>query len=82
MNTPGDFIAMELLSARGVYKTNVAALSDGYVYAVEREAFLEMIREDSADARELMRAWKSYLEQTAPFVKTHEHDAVDFEFAY
>lgn len=82
LNTPGDFIAMELLSAAGVYKSTVTALCDGFVYVVQRGTFLEMIREDSADAEEVVRAWRNYLEQTAPFVKTQEYNADGFEYAY
>ena len=82
LNTPGDFIALELLSSRGVYKTDVTALLDGFVYALDRKAFLEMIREDSTDAGELMRAWSNYLEETVPFVKMHEYEVTGFEYAY
>ena len=82
LKTPGDFIAMDLLSANGVYKSTVTALCDGFVYVLVREAFLGIIREDSADAGEVVRAWRNYLEQTAPFVKKHEYDAGGFEYAY
>ncbi|MFO7751845.1 MAG: cyclic nucleotide-binding domain-containing protein [Desulfobacteraceae bacterium] len=82
LNTPGDFIAMELLSSKGVYKTRVTVLSGGHVYALERDAFLEMIREDSADAETVMHAWKTFLENTAPFVKKQDHAVTGFEYAY
>ena len=82
LKTPGDFIAMELLSDEGVYKSTVTALCDGFVYVLDRGTFLEMIREDSADAGEVVRAWRNYLEQTAPFVKKYEYIADGFEYAY
>lgn len=72
LETPGDFIAMELLSATGVYKTTTTALEDGAVWGVSRAAFLVFIQEDTPEAAAIMDAWQDYLDQTAPYAKNIE----------
>jgi CRP-like cAMP-binding protein len=67
--TPGDFIAMELLSDRGRYKTTMTVLEDGAVFSIPRLAFLDLIQEDTPGAAAIMQAWQGYLDQTAPFAK-------------
>jgi CRP-like cAMP-binding protein len=67
LNQPGDFIAMELLSAQGMYQTSVHVLEKGAVFAISREKFLEIIQEDSPAAGRIMASWQDYLGQTAPF---------------
>jgi len=69
LETPGDFIAMELLSDRGRYKTTMTVLEDGMVFGIHRLAFLELIQEDTLGAAAIMQAWQGYLDQTAPFAK-------------
>lgn len=65
----GDFAAMELLSAKGIYKTSVSVLEKGWVYVISRGDFLELIQGDSPAAGQIMDAWQAYLELTAPFAK-------------
>ncbi len=67
LNRPGDFIAMELLSAKGIYQTSVHVLEKGAVLAIQREKFLDIIQEDSPVAEQIMGAWHDYLDRTAPF---------------
>lgn len=67
--TPGDFIAMELLSDRGRYKTTTTVLEDGMVFIIPRVAFLDLIQEDTPGAGVIMQAWQVFLDQTAPFAK-------------
>ncbi len=67
LNRPGDFIAMELLSAKGIYKTSIHVLEKGAVFAIQREKFLDIIQEDSPVAAQIMGAWQDYLDRTAPF---------------
>ncbi len=67
--TPGDFIAMELLSDRGRYKTTMTVLEDGTVFSIPRLAFLDLIQEDTPGAAAIMQAWQGYLDHTAPFAK-------------
>ena len=69
LNTPGDFIGLELLSAKGVYKTTLTVLEKGSVFAVPRQAFLAVIQENSEAAATIMASWQEYLDKTAPFVK-------------
>lgn len=72
LDAPGDFIAMELLSDRGIYKTTMTALENGRVFAVSRGAFLAFIQEDTPGAAAIMDAWQGYLDQRAGFVKIIE----------
>lgn len=69
LKTPGDFIGMELLSARGIYKTTLTVLEKGSVFVVPRQDFLEVIRADTPAAASVMSSWQDYLDQTAPFAK-------------
>jgi len=72
LSASGDFIAMELLSARGIYKATTTALENGVVFAVPRGAFLAFIQEDTPGAAAIMDAWQDYLDQRAGFVKIIE----------
>jgi CRP-like cAMP-binding protein len=72
LNTCGDFIGLELLSARGIYTSRLTALEKGCVFAIPRQAFLDIIQEDSSGASAIMTAWHEYLEVTAPFTKNIE----------
>ena len=67
LNRAGDFIAMELLSVNGVYRTTVSVIENGCIYVIPRERFLDIIRSDSPEAEKIMDAWQNYLNQTAPF---------------
>ncbi|MFH2091061.1 MAG: cyclic nucleotide-binding domain-containing protein [Pseudomonadota bacterium] len=73
LNHPGDFIAMELLSAKGIYKTSVSVLEKGQVYVILRDDFLKIIQEDTPMAQQIMEAWQIYLDQTAPFAAKIEN---------
>ncbi len=72
LDTPGDFIAMELLSVKGIYKTSITVLENGSVFAISREAFLSIIQEDTPGAETIMKAWQEFCDQTAPFAKNIE----------
>ncbi|WP_299979008.1 Crp/Fnr family transcriptional regulator [Desulfobacula sp.] len=72
LNTPGDFIGLELLSARGVYKTTMTVLENGSVFVVPRQDFLSVIQEDSSAAAVIMTSWQEYLDKTASFAKNIE----------
>lgn len=70
--TAGDFIAMELLSHRGRYKTTVTALENGGVFKISRKDFLAFIQEDTPGAAAIMQAWQEFLDQAAAFAKDIE----------
>ena len=72
LSTAGDFIAMELLSHRGKYKTTVTAMENGGVFTISREDFLAFIQEDTPGAAAVMQAWQVFVDQAAPFVKNIE----------
>jgi len=72
LSTPGDFIGLELLSARGVYKTTLTVLENGSVFVIPRQDFLAVIQEDSVAATTIMTSWQEYLDKTALFVKNIE----------
>ena len=72
LDTPGDFIAMELLSDRGRYKTTITALEDGMVFIIPRQSFLDLIQEDTPGAAVIMKTWQEFLDQTAAFAKKIE----------
>ncbi|OQY51926.1 MAG: hypothetical protein B6230_03845 [Desulfobacteraceae bacterium 4572_89] len=69
LETPGDFMAMELLSKKGVYTTTTTALENGNVFAVSREAFLSLIQEDTPGAETIMQAWQEFCSKTAAFAE-------------
>ena len=72
----GDFIAMELLSDRGKYKTTVTALENGGVFKISRKDFLAYIQEDTPAAAAIMQAWQGFLDQAAAFAKNIEESIV------
>jgi CRP-like cAMP-binding protein len=72
LKTPGDFAAMELLSDRGMYKTTITSLEDGMAFIVPRQAFLDLIQEDTPGAASIMKAWQEFLDKTAAFAKNIE----------
>lgn len=80
MEHPGDFIGMELLSSKGKYTSTVKALEQGQVFAIQRTDFIALIQEDSPMAEMIMHQWRSFLEETAPFVEQTE--VTGFEYHY
>lgn len=64
---PGDFVGLELLSAFGICHTDTTVLEAGHVYVIPRDAFLELIQEDSKAATIIMESWRKFLDKTAPF---------------
>lgn len=72
LDAPGDFMGLELLSAKGIYKTSLSVLEEGSVFAISRQGFMDLIQEDSAMAETIMDAWQDYLETKAPFAKNNE----------
>ncbi|MFH2061226.1 MAG: cyclic nucleotide-binding domain-containing protein [Pseudomonadota bacterium] len=73
LNQTGDFIAMELISAKEIYRTTATVLEKGCVYAIARDQFLNVIQEDTPVAEKLMHGWQDYLNQTAPFAAKLEN---------
>jgi len=71
-NTPGDFIGLELLSAKGIYKSTLTVLEKGSVFTIPRQDFLSIIREDSDAAEKIMASWQEYLDITASFSRNIE----------
>ncbi|MCP3944764.1 MAG: Crp/Fnr family transcriptional regulator [Desulfobacteraceae bacterium] len=72
LDAPGDFVAMELLSDRGMYKTTITALEDGMAFVIPRKVFLDFIQEDTPGAAAIMQAWQGFLDQVAAFAKQIE----------
>ncbi|MCF6246650.1 MAG: Crp/Fnr family transcriptional regulator [Desulfobacula sp.] len=80
LNACGDFIGMELLSAKGKYNTTLTVLEDGCVYVIPRRAFLKIIQEDTQVADAIMSSWQIFLDQTAPFAKDIEDASLPDKF--
>jgi CRP-like cAMP-binding protein len=80
METPGDFIGMELLSSKGEYINTVISLTRGEVLAIKRDDFIDLIQEDSALAETIMHQWHSFLTETLPFVE--KKASPDTEYHY
>lgn len=80
LNNPGDFVGLELLSVRGVYKTTITVLERGSVFAIPRQDFLSFIQEDSIAAATIMISWQEYLDKTASFVKIIENPRLLYNF--
>lgn len=72
LDTAGDFVGLELLSARGVCKTTVTVLEKGCVYAISSHDFLAFIQQDSEGAATVMYGWQEFLDNTAAFAKKIE----------
>ena len=69
LDAPGDLIAMEMLSRKGVYTATLTALEDGGVWVVSRDAFLSFIQEDTEAAAAVMEGWQVFLDEKAPFAR-------------
>lgn len=80
LNSPGDFIGLELLSVKGVYKTTLTVLEKGGLFYIPRQEFLDLIQEDSDAATAIMESWQEYLERTAPFARNIE--VINFPYNY
>ena len=80
MDSPGDFIGMELLSSNGEYISTVTSLTRGEVLAIQREDFIDLIQEDSALAETIMHQWHAFLAETLPFVE--KEASPDTEYHY
>jgi len=80
LNTLGDFIGLELLSAKGIYITTLTVLEAGSVYAVSSQDFLAFIQEDSVAAAAIMASWQEYLDKTASFAKNIEDICLPYNF--
>lgn len=72
LNSLGDFVGLELLSANEVYKTTIIVLEKGSLFAVARQNFLDFIQKDSPAAAAIMTSWQTYLDAMAPFAKNLE----------
>lgn len=73
MRSEGDFLGLELVSAKGIYKTTTTVLEKGCVHVVARDDFLEIIQADTPEATMIMTAWQEYLEDVAPFAENDEN---------
>ena len=80
METPGDFIAMDILSVGGIYTSTLTALSNGSVLVFKRDDFLAFIQEDSPDAQSVMEKWHGHLAKVAPFIE--KSDMLTGEYQY
>ncbi len=69
LKNSGAFMGFELISSQGVYKATLKSLADGEIFLLDRSKFLEMIKEDSLMAENIMSEWEAYLLKTAPFVE-------------
>jgi len=69
LDTIGDFIGLELLSIKGLYKTDIIVLEKGSIFAISRQNFLNFIQQDSDGAAIVMKSWQEYLIKTALFAK-------------
>ncbi len=67
MDIPGDFIGFEVLSLKGVYRVGLTALIEGEIFVVDRNAFLDIIRNDADTALDITYAWHKYKEEKIPF---------------
>ncbi len=65
----GDFIGFELISSKGIYNATLKSLADGEVLLLDSSRFLEMIKEDSLMAENIVSEWEAYLLKKAPFVE-------------
>nr|MDA3789191.1 hypothetical protein [Desulfobacula sp.] len=80
IDTAGDFIGFELLSAKGVYRTTLTVLEAGSVFAVPDQGFLAFIQEDSVAAASIMASWQEHLDKTASFAKKIEDISIPYNF--
>ncbi len=64
---PGDFIGFELLSSNGEYDTTLKSLTDGEIFLLNRNKFIEMIQEDSLMEENITSLWDNHLSKIAPF---------------
>ena len=80
LSDPGDFVGMELLSAKNIYKATATVLEPGRAHAVSRESFVAFIQEDTPEASEVMENWQTVLDSIGDFVRNREEDNVPISF--
>jgi len=80
MDEPGDFIGFEILSSKGIYQNSLTALTKGEVFAVNRRAFLEIIREDTPAALNITHAWHDYRIHKIPFAGQQKYFLSDYPY--
>jgi len=69
-NKPGAFMGFELLVKDDKYNATLKSLTQGEVLVLDHIKFLEMINQDLSMADSIKNEWESYLQKTAPFIKT------------
>jgi CRP-like cAMP-binding protein len=72
LGRPGDFAGLDLLSDSGTCIGTLTALSRGEVLAMDREAFLELLRDDVSTGGDIMARWNGCLEKQAPFLAARD----------
>lgn len=80
VSTPGDFIGLEALSEKGTYKSTLTVLSKGEVLTIKRDAFLDIIQEDTDSAAAIIDAWNDYLTDEVPFIEQATYSDTDYHY--
>ncbi|MFH1155759.1 MAG: cyclic nucleotide-binding domain-containing protein [Pseudomonadota bacterium] len=80
VNRPGDFIGLNILSEKGVYRNTLTALAPGEVLAITRDAFPDIIQEESPAGQKIMTAWNAYLEDHVPFLSGIGDSVTDYNY--
>ncbi len=77
---PGDFIGLEILSSKGIYKNALTALTKGEVFAVNRNAFLNIIFENTPVSRHIIHAWNNYRLRKIPFAGQRDFFTTGYQY--
>ena len=80
MDRTGDFTGFEILSSKGIYKNTLIALTRGQAFAVNRNDFLKIIREDSSAALNIMQAWHNYRINKIPFIGQQKYSIDAYQY--
>ena len=80
LNSPGDFIGLELLSEKGVYVSTLTALTACEIFVIPRETFLAFIQGDSPSAEAFMQAWATHRSGRFPFITGPELPTADYQY--
>ncbi|MCG8530739.1 MAG: cyclic nucleotide-binding domain-containing protein [Desulfovibrionales bacterium] len=69
LSSPGDFVAMDMVSEQGLYTGSLTALEDGVAFVISRDDFSQWIRKKDDLATGILDAWTLFLGRVAPFVE-------------
>lgn len=81
LDRTGDFAGLDILSRKGIYCSDLMALTSGKVIVVKRNDLLDIIQDDTPQANQIMHEWSQYLAEQIPFFhRPDETELLDYQY--